>query len=407
MLLAGAVLALQGGAMLSVLKNLEAAQNFLGGMGSLSSYGPLEEKQAKGMLRCIEKAQTMAPAQAAAIVHALDVSLWTAASVERFKCALAERTGAVVSAAASMQDFQNVGEFLTVELGEQVLGRVAARGDLLEKLCAHAARLSLRCPTELTQVVLITLAHWSTLRAGYTEKQIFDLLQQKKGFVKRCLQVAPPTAEHLTGLPATVQDLPPSIREGAFGQEGCADLGVEIHEILRAARLTPLRATNIAVLGASHGGSHGGSQGGSDSQDVGDIAAKVVAAAIQNLHAVTHQTPTGCAGPPAAPAAPLLALEDGKVQGESHSAERKAPVGVEQEPAGGLSVEEQLRAFEKEPAEAAAKKPRACKGMKRPARKSACVVALALSRVEGRSRELAWCVAAMVFMRSMEEDPSV
>ena len=147
MLLAGAVLALQGGAMSSVLKNLEAAQNFLGGMRSLSSYGPLEETQAKGMLRCIEKAQTMAPAQAAAIVHALDVSLWTAASVERFKCALAERTGAVVSAAAgarrSMRDFHN-------ELGEQVLGRAAATGDLLEKLCAHAARLSLRCPTELT-----------------------------------------------------------------------------------------------------------------------------------------------------------------------------------------------------------------------------------------------------------------
>ena len=34
-------------------------------------------------------------------------------------------------------------------------------------------------------------------------------------------------------------------------------------------------------------------------------------------------------------------------------------------------------------------------------------VALALSRVEGRSRELAWCVAAMVLMRSMEEDPTV
>ena len=49
-----------------------------------------------------------------------------------------------------MQDFQNFGEFLTVELGEQVLGRAAATGDVLEKLCAHAARLSLRCPTELT-----------------------------------------------------------------------------------------------------------------------------------------------------------------------------------------------------------------------------------------------------------------
>ena len=46
MLLAGAVLALQGGAMSSVLKNLEAVQNFLGGMRSLSSYGPLEETQA-------------------------------------------------------------------------------------------------------------------------------------------------------------------------------------------------------------------------------------------------------------------------------------------------------------------------------------------------------------------------
>ena len=47
--------------MTTVLKNVEAAQNFLGGMRTLSSYGPLqEEKQAKGMLRCIEKAQTMA-----------------------------------------------------------------------------------------------------------------------------------------------------------------------------------------------------------------------------------------------------------------------------------------------------------------------------------------------------------
>ena len=47
-------------AMTTVLKNVDAAQNFLGGMRTLSSYGPLEEKQAKGMLRCIEKAQTMA-----------------------------------------------------------------------------------------------------------------------------------------------------------------------------------------------------------------------------------------------------------------------------------------------------------------------------------------------------------
>ena len=178
--------------MASALKNLEAAQGFLQGMRTLSSYGAVEDKQAHGVLRCLERSAALTPAQGAAFVQSLDPSVWRREYLEQFKAHVAEKTSAVVEAGSQsgrrpMQDFQTLGQMLTESLGEAVLRGTQPSADLLQALCAHAARLSLRCPTELTQAVLITLAHWRQLRRGFNDKLLFDLLQQHKGSVKKYL----------------------------------------------------------------------------------------------------------------------------------------------------------------------------------------------------------------------------
>ena len=62
--------------MASALKNLEAAQGFLQGVRTLSSYGAVEDKQAHGVLRCLERSAALTPAQGAAFVQSLDPSVW-------------------------------------------------------------------------------------------------------------------------------------------------------------------------------------------------------------------------------------------------------------------------------------------------------------------------------------------
>ena len=342
--------------MASLLKNLEAAQAFLSGMRTLSSYADVERKQAAGLLRSIERSGWITAAQAAGFVHGLDGSVWRGETMEKFKAQVAEKTRAAADAPQSgrrpMQDFQMLGGMLTEALGEAVLRGTQPATELLEALCAHAASMTLRCPTELTQAVLITLAHWRQLRRGRSDKILYDLLQQHKGSVKKYLSLQSSMGEdYLTALPSKVEDLPERLRPPVFGEGKAADLSAEIHEILRTARMTPLRTSHAAVQLAPQK---------EDSQEgPGDFAAKVVAACMQGMSGLRGES-AGAARPPA-----QLALLDGRVE----DVLQVASSGAEPRHSGQtMSVEQQLGALVGEVQDEGG-------AMKRPARRSALVAA--------------------------------
>ena len=69
---------------MSVEKQLDAAQKFLRGITSLTSYAEVREKQALGVQRSLEKVAAFSVAQAATWLGTLQEELWSNSQVETF-----------------------------------------------------------------------------------------------------------------------------------------------------------------------------------------------------------------------------------------------------------------------------------------------------------------------------------
>ena len=70
---------------MSVEKQLDAAQKFLRGITSLTSYAEVREKQALGVQRSLEKVAAFSVAQAATWLGTLQEELWSNSQVETFR----------------------------------------------------------------------------------------------------------------------------------------------------------------------------------------------------------------------------------------------------------------------------------------------------------------------------------
>ena len=110
-------------------------------------------------LLALDKCQKLSTAQGAAFLEALDHTLWSSSSLEELRLRAAEKTTQVEEASArrALQDFSQLYLFLTEELAAAILTGSMNNDQLLCALCQHAARLSLRAPSEPTIAVMVTL----------------------------------------------------------------------------------------------------------------------------------------------------------------------------------------------------------------------------------------------------------
>eukprot|EP00435_Cladocopium_sp_Y103_P074668 s444_g50.t1 len=139
-------------------KHLESAQRFLSGLRSLSSYGDIEKKkQLRGLLVAVDKCQKLSTAQGAALVESIDTTLWSASSLEELRLRVADKTSQVEEASQrrAMQDFTQLYFFLTEELAVASFQGSMNNDQLLRALCEHAARLTLRVPSEATLAAMV------------------------------------------------------------------------------------------------------------------------------------------------------------------------------------------------------------------------------------------------------------
>ena len=107
---------------MSVEKQLEAAQKFLRGIRSLTSYAEVRDKQASGFLKALEKVEFFTAAQAAALLAQVQPDLWAESQVDSFREKVALKTRSIESdqARAVTQDFSLLPYYLTDELAAAI-----------------------------------------------------------------------------------------------------------------------------------------------------------------------------------------------------------------------------------------------------------------------------------------------
>ena len=156
-------------------KQLEAAQRFLAGVRALASYEDIEPKQLKGLLIALCKCKDLSTSQAAAFLEGIDPRIWSEGAVEELQREVAAKTSQVQvdKERTKMQGFSQIPRFLTPELARMILEGPATSDRILQALCLHAGRMSLRVPSEFTIAVFVTLSNWQQIQGGLTEQGKF------------------------------------------------------------------------------------------------------------------------------------------------------------------------------------------------------------------------------------------
>ncbi|CAL1172060.1 unnamed protein product, partial [Cladocopium goreaui] len=259
-------------------------ERFLTGVRSLSSYADIEKKQLRGLLVALDKCQKLSTAQGAAFLEAVDHTLWSSSSLEELRLRVAEKTMQVEEASArrTLQDFSQLYLFLTEELAAAILTGSMNNDQLLCALCQHAARLSLRSPSEPTIAVMVTLANWQKIQQGISDKAKFMLLHQQKPVLKRYLLAAGDAPTALAALPTDFRQLPDKLRQDSFGDGAPADLTAHAVAFLQAAKSMPLRGTNRAIAASS------AVRQDTHEEETSDWTARMVSAAVRGAMAATR-----------------------------------------------------------------------------------------------------------------------
>ena len=134
---------------MSVEKQLDAAQRFLLGIRSLSTYEVIRDKQAVGVQKALEKTTVFSAAQAAAFLGLVQPDLWATSHVEVFREQVALKTSPVASDQPRViaQDFSLLPYYLSEVLAVAIGQTEADTEQLLFRLCHHAVQLTLRKAT--------------------------------------------------------------------------------------------------------------------------------------------------------------------------------------------------------------------------------------------------------------------
>jgi hypothetical protein len=334
--------------MAASLKQIEAAQRFLRGIVSLGSFSEIREKQCRGVCHALGKLSMLTAAQAAEWLAALDNELWTAAQVAEFQEAVAAKTKALEedSIRVILQDFLMLPYYLTEELATMVfVDEEVDRDVVLQKLCSHAARLTLKNASEASKAMLLVLANWRLVEKMSPQNQ-YQFYVSKKPLVTKYLAAAAFGGQGLPELPMSWQDLPKDLRQKLFPTGKPAVLTEpSAAAIVQFVRTYPLRKDNKMLLPQAAAQSAQAAH----STDVVSVDAVVkVVEACSRLRPETLRETVGAStrstGSACEMKRPMLALEDGTVDGSSDPRGQAAAhvETVEKQP---LTVAQQLAAL--------------------------------------------------------------
>ena len=221
-----------------VSKQVDASQRFLRGLQSLPSFAETRSKQAEQLLATVERVQNFTVEEANKVLEIFSESLWGPDLSERFKAQLSAGTNLIQPSACGRRPLQNylaLPRYLTQSLWTSLQGSEPEELRL-EKLVRHAARLGLRCPTEPTFAMLLTLS----FQGARTEQKQRQVLSEHKPRIKRWLN-EPSPADYLEVLPEDVNLLLASLVAAAFGQDPRVDCPLDEKQLLGVAMQWPLR----------------------------------------------------------------------------------------------------------------------------------------------------------------------
>eukprot|EP00435_Cladocopium_sp_Y103_P018240 s4746_g4.t1 len=337
--------------MASNLKQIEAAQRFLRGVVALGSFSEIREKQWRGVSKSLEKLSVLTPAQAAEWLAALDAELWTAAQVAEYQEKIAAKTKALEeqSCRGTGQDFLMLPYYLTEELAAMVVtDEDMDRDALLQKLCYHASKLTLRNANEASKFMLLVLANWHGVRKMSPQEQ-YQFYVNKKPLVTKFLATADVGSQALPDLPMSWTELPKDLLNKMFPNGKPVELSASTAaEMVQLVRHYPLRKDNklLQMPAAAKG-----TQAVPSAEVVSVEAVCKVVEACSRIRAEapreTLSSASGSKGSAFIKQTPLLALEDGTVDGSGDPSGQSASQAEANE-TDTLTVAQQLAALKKD-----------------------------------------------------------
>eukprot|EP00435_Cladocopium_sp_Y103_P038537 s3768_g10.t1 len=366
--------------MASNLKQIEAAQRFLRGVVALGSFSEIREKQWRGVSKSLEKLSVLTPAQAAEWLAALDTELWTSAQVAEYQ----EKIAAKTKARGTGQDFLMLPYFLTEELAAMVVtDEDMDRDALLQKLCYHASKLTLRNASEASKAMLLVLANWHGVRKMSPQDQ-YQFYVNKKPLVTKFLATVEVGSQALPDLPMSWTELPKDLLKKMFPNGKPAELTASTAaEMVQLVRHYPLRKDNKLLQTSA---AAKGTQAVSSAEVVSvEAVCKVVEACSRIRVEAPRETlssASGSKGSEFIKQKPLLAIEDVKVDASGDPSGHSASQAEAKE-SETLTVAQQLAALkkdlpqEKNTGEAAALRARKAKGAKVMAKKPSVAATVA------------------------------
>ena len=222
-------------------KQLDASQRFLRGLQNLPSFAETRTRQFSQILAAVERVQSLSVEETNSILELWQESVWGPESTASFKAQISARTNLIPPGALGRRPLQNylaLPRYLIASLWVSLQGREPDEVRL-QKLVRHAASLGLRCPTESTFAMLLTLT-FAIHEGALTEQKQRQVLSEYKPRMKRWLN-EPSPADYLEVLPEDVTLLPASLVAAAFGQDPRVDCPLDEKHLLRVAMQWPLR----------------------------------------------------------------------------------------------------------------------------------------------------------------------
>ena len=193
-------------------KQVKASQKFLLGLLALPNFKTARERQLNQILALLEKCPAYSAEKAGEILDLLDPSIWDDQILGELKDKIASKTDDGMKERRGMQNFTRLHEFIPSEVWTQ-LQTTSSLDKRVEVITRCAANLGLRCPSEGTLAVMLTLSACLFWQGSYSEQEKYDLLQRFKPKIKKWLQQEPSPELYMLELPGTWQDFPAGMKE--------------------------------------------------------------------------------------------------------------------------------------------------------------------------------------------------
>eukprot|EP00435_Cladocopium_sp_Y103_P014127 s5370_g3.t1 len=220
----------------ALLKQVRAAQKFLGSIRHLPSFKEAKEKQAELLSK--KFASLSVPVEAAAeLVELLDSSIWED-HLDALKASVSIES-ASEKKNTPLQDYVAIPQYLTASLWKSL--SEDRRDIALEKLCRHCQLLGLSNASETTQGMILCLVF--DLEGKLLGTQQWSVTLKEKGKVQKFLK-QPRQSPFLATLPTSVEECPPELLTRACRDETPLECPVSYEDLLARAKDWPMRSTH-------------------------------------------------------------------------------------------------------------------------------------------------------------------